>query len=209
MAELYFFKLHPVIARINLYNAICRDPESIFPFLPKDQDTFLELLKIKAKENIENLSTEELSCIFAWAKKVAEVNKEDVQSRLFINGIDIFHEITNPDAADQFMRIFSEYQNISGEHFNIHMKPDRFSNFLIYGILFTGMFQDGDNEIFHYMKEEFGPLYEMAEKQYNLQSQNDSEKNVSVLYPDFIALYDSSRFSKDPITLLRYSVGSV
>ena len=51
MAELYFFKLHPVIARINLYNAICRDPESIFPFLPKDQDTFLELLKIKAKEN--------------------------------------------------------------------------------------------------------------------------------------------------------------
>jgi len=206
MAELYFIKLHPVIARINLYNAICRKPEDILHFLPEDQNAFLEVLKSKAKENVENLSNEELSCIVAWAKKLADANQEDLQTRLFINGIDIFHQITEPNTADQFVDIFSEYQEISGERFGTHMKPDQFSYFLIYGILFTSMFNPHAlNETAQYLKKEFSKQFEMAERQYALHRQTDHGKDFSALHADFTALYDLIRFSKDHITLLRYS----
>ncbi|MDQ1097339.1 hypothetical protein [Chryseobacterium camelliae] len=116
MAELYFIKLNPVIARINLYNAICRNPETMLPFLPKDQNANLEHIKLKVKENIDDLRAEELSWIFAWARALSNANKEDLQTRLFINGIDIFYEITDHTAADQLINMFSEYQEISGVH---------------------------------------------------------------------------------------------
>ena len=64
--ELYFIKTNPTIAKINLYNKLCREEKNILDFLPDDKKTSLEIIKNKITDSLETLTREELLPIFSW-----------------------------------------------------------------------------------------------------------------------------------------------
>ncbi len=100
--ELYFIKTNPNIAKINLYNKLCREEENFQKFLPSDAKINLEVIKDKVKDSVEELTREELFNIFLWFSKRYPSDHEEIKTQLYINGIDLFTKFNHPSTERLF-----------------------------------------------------------------------------------------------------------
>lgn len=198
MAEkLYFIKTNPVAAKINLYNKLCREEETALQFLKKDQKTSLELIKKKVQENAESLSKEEVEDIFNWFASKYSSDPEEMKTQLFVHGFDIFYEIHDAQKVENFNQIISDYEKYSNEHLGYQVNSENFNRFLIYGIFFTGLVhQKNENYLSDYLQLNHKDLYSFAEQKKNKDFSH--EKN----FPDFEKLYDCTKFYKGFIVKL-------
>ena len=111
--ELYFIKTNPVTAKINLYNKLCREEDSILQYMQDDKKTSLELIKKKVLDNVDSLSKEELLNLFEWFNAKYKTDPEEVKTQLFIHGIDLFYEIPQSSNIQSFQQILSDYEKYS------------------------------------------------------------------------------------------------
>ncbi|MEC3876631.1 hypothetical protein [Chryseobacterium salviniae] len=198
--KLYFIKTNPVSAKINLYNKLCCEETSILPFMEDDKATSLEIIKRKATDNVESLSKEEFTCIFNWFNDRYGSDYEELKAQLFIHGIDIFYEISNPLGIENFSKILSDYEGYLDTRFSFLMHSESFNHFLIYGIFFTGMANGEEKYLFDFLKQDHKVLYALAEKGYD-------EKRFGLelqpeMYQHFSDLYDSTKFYKGSLIML-------
>jgi len=201
MAEkLYFIKTNPVAAKINLYNKLCREEETALQFLKKDQKTSFELIKKKVQENAENLNKEELEDIFNWFASKYSSDPEEMKTQLFVHGFDIFYEIHDAEQVENFNQILSDYEKYSNEHLGYQVNSENFNRFLIYGIFFTGLVdQKNENYLSDYLQLNHKDLYSFAEQEFQAKNNDFShEKN----FTDFEKLYDCTKFYKGFIVKL-------
>ena len=200
--ELYFIKTNPVTAKINLYNKLCREEESILNYLDDDKKTSLELIKKKVQENVDTLSKEELLHIFDWFK--AKYNdSEEVKTQLFVHGIDVFYEIASSDIQN-FLQILSDFEKHSNGKLNYIVDSNHFNQFLIYGIFFTGLINKEKGEESYqsdFLKSDYNNLYSLAETEFNSKSPEIILSNQN-LYNHFTNLYDCIKFYKGLIKLI-------
>ncbi|MFC3159129.1 hypothetical protein SAMN05443633_10344 [Chryseobacterium arachidis] len=202
--ELYFIKTNPVVAKINLYNKLCREENNVLEFLEDDKKTSLELIKKKLQEeNVDNLSKEELSGIFNWFReKYNSTNPEEVKTQLFVHGIDVFHQLSSSHIG-VFQQILSDYEKYTQHKLSFKTNAEQFFHFLIYGIFFTGLInkEKGEaNYLLDYLKLDHKDLFSFAENEFSLKKQDlISDENI---YPDFELLYDSTKFYKGSIIKL-------
>lgn len=198
--KLCFIKTNPVSAKINLYNKLCCEEKSMLPFMEDDKATSLEIIKRKTIDNVETLSKEEFTCIFNWFHDRYGMDYEELKAQLFIHGIDIFYDISNPLGIENFSKILSYYEDYSDSKFPFLMNSEGFNHFLIYGIFFTGMANDEEKYLFDFLKHDHKILYALAEKGY------DEKKSGLVLQPEmyqhFSDLYDSTKFYKGSVIML-------
>ncbi|MFP7655938.1 hypothetical protein [Chryseobacterium proteolyticum] len=222
MAEkIYFIKTNPTIAKINLYNKLCREENSALRYLDDDKKTSLEIIKAKVKDSVENLTPDELCSIFHWfqgeyhdTSADPSNSKEEVINQLFINGIDQFYEISPPDVTP-FNQIISDYQKYSQSTLPYKFNTEEFSPFLIYGIFFTGLlsrFHKKENShilLMDFLKPDHKDLYSFAEDKFNAVQTNPETGSLFdhgvQLSTHFGELYDLTRFYKDPIIKLHDS----
>ncbi|RMZ59263.1 hypothetical protein D1632_06330 [Chryseobacterium nematophagum] len=203
--ELYFIKTNPIIAKINLYNKLCREEKNITTFLDDDKITSLEIIKNKVKDaEIEKLTKEELLHIFSWFNSEYPSDDDEMKTQLFINGIDLFYEIPSINHIKNFQQILSDYENLSEEKIKYILNSDTFNQFIIYGIFFTGMIQKekkGNEQILSdFLKPDHKSLYSMAESQFN--SQSPSLEVDDIIFQNFTDLYDLTKFYKGKIIQL-------
>ncbi|CAA7194018.1 hypothetical protein [Chryseobacterium potabilaquae] len=203
--ELYFIKTNPIIAKINLYNKLCREEKNITAFLDDDKITSLEIIKNKVKDSeIEKLTKEELLHIFSWFNSEYPSDNDEMKTQLFINGIDLFYEIPSLSHIKNFQQILSDYENLSEEKIKYILNSDTFNQFIIYGIFFTGMIQKekkGNEQILSdFLKPDHKSLYSMAESQFN--SQSPSLEVDDIIFQNFTDLYDLTKFYKGKIIQL-------
>jgi hypothetical protein len=205
MAEkLYFIKTNPVVAKINLYNKLCREEAHVLPFLQDDKRTSLELIKKKTLDHIDHLSKEELQDLFRWFDAVCNTDPEKLKNLLFTHGIDVFHEIPDSLDAQAFHQILCGYE----KHFRISLgyKADAgaFNRFLIYGIFFTGLADDDRQTDFHfdYLKSGNKDLYAIAEAA--VQERKAEELPFPEIHHHFSELYDGTKFYKGNILMLSH-----
>ncbi|MBP2617965.1 hypothetical protein [Chryseobacterium jejuense] len=201
--ELYFIKTNPNIAKINLYNKLCREEENFQKFLQPDGKISLEIIKDKVKDSVEELTREELLNIFLWFNKAYPSDHEEIKTQLFINGIDLFYEIQSPMHTETFLQILSEYEKLSQKNLNYIVNAQNFNQFLIYGIFLTEIIrreQGKENILSDYLKPDNKPLYELAENHSELQSLDD--KSNTDLQKYFNDLYDLTKFYKGSIIQL-------
>ncbi|WP_228453926.1 hypothetical protein [Chryseobacterium fistulae] len=203
--ELYFIKTNPIIAKINLYNKLCREEKNITTFLDDDKITSLEIIKNKVKDSeIEKLTKEELLHIFSWFNNEYPSDNDEMKTQLFINGIDLFYEIPSLSHIKNFQQILSDYENLSEEKIKYILNSDTFNQFIIYGIFFTGMIQKekkGNEQILsNFLKPDHKSLYSMAESQFN--SQSPSLEVDDIIFQNFTDLYDLTKFYKGKIIQL-------
>lgn len=201
--ELYFIKTNPNIAKINLYNKLCREEENFQNFLPSDAKINLEVIKDKVKDSVEELTREELFNIFLWFSKRCPSDHEEIKTQLYINGIDLFYEIQSPKHRETFLKILSDYEKLSSENMNYIVNAQNFNQFLIYGIFLTEIIsreQGKENILSDYLKPDYPSLYALAEKQSELK--NPVDKNNTDLQKYFNDLYDLTRFYKGSIIQL-------
>ncbi|MGE8553747.1 MAG: hypothetical protein ACN6OB_07395 [Chryseobacterium jejuense] len=201
--ELYFIKTNPNIAKINLYNKLCREEENFLSFLQSDGKTSLEIIKDKVKDSVEELTQEELLNIFLWFNKAYPSDHEEIKTQLFINGIDLFYEIQSPTHTETFLKVLSEYEKLSQENLNYIVNAQNFNQFLIYGIFLTEIIsreQGKENILSDYLKPDNKSLYELAENHSELQ--NIDNKSNSDLQKYFNDLYDLTKFYKGSIIQL-------
>ncbi|GEN76227.1 hypothetical protein [Chryseobacterium hagamense] len=205
MAEkLYFIKTNPVVAKINLYNRLCREETQVLPFLKDDKKTSLELIKKKALDHIDHLSKEELQDLFRWFDATCGTDPEKLKSLVFTHGIDIFHEI--PDSLDvqAFHQILSGYE----KHFRISLgykaEAGAFNRFLIYGIFFSGLANEDSRANFHfdYLKSGNKDLYTIAEAA--VHEKKSGEFPAAEIHHHFSILYDDTKFYKGNILMLSH-----
>lgn len=195
MAEkLYFIKTNPVAAKINLYNKLCREKDTALQFFKEDQKTSFELIKKKILENPDGLCKEELEDVFSWFASKYSSDPEEMKTQLFVHGFDIFYEINDAEQVEKFNRILSDYEKYSQEHLGYQVNSKNFNRFLIYGIFFTGLVhQKNENYLSDYLQLNHKDLYSFAEKEFHAKNNDFSqEKN----YPDFEKLYDCTKFYK-------------
>ncbi|MCJ7933061.1 MAG: hypothetical protein MUW56_05360 [Chryseobacterium sp.] len=201
--ELYFIKTNPNIAKINLYNKLCREEEEIAQFLKADSQINLETIKEKVKDSVEELSKEELMNIFSWFSYKYPANHEEIKTQLFVHGIDLFYEIPSANNVQHFLQILSDYEKSSQQHLDYIVNAQNFNQFLIYGLFFTSLFDGNhghENVLSHYLKADHESLYLLAENQFYLKDPND--KSDLSLYHYFNDLYDLTKFYKGPIIQL-------
>ncbi|WP_336958243.1 hypothetical protein [Chryseobacterium contaminans] len=201
--ELYFIKTNPNIAKINLYNKLCREEENFQKFLQPDAKINLEIIKDKVKDSVEELTREELFNIFLWFSKAYPSNHEEIRTQLFINGIDLFYEIQSPQHTETFLKVLSEYEKLSQENLNYIVNAQNFNQFLIYGIFLTEIIsrEEGkENILSDYLKPDYPSLYALAEHQSELKSLD--EKDNTDLQKYFNDLYDLTKFYKGSIIQL-------
>lgn len=203
MAEkLYFIKVNPIVAKINLYNKLCRQEDQVLEFLEEDKKTSLELIRKKVHENIESLSKEELLSIFDWFNSEYISDQEEMKTQLFIHGIDLFYEITSPD-IDQVQHILTDYEKHSQILISHVTDSEKFNRFLIYGIFFTGLMSkrtDKEDYLLNTLKSQYTDLYLFAENEYYTKS---SEQSLdSNIYDHFKELFDATRFYKGSVIRL-------
>ncbi|SIQ63563.1 hypothetical protein SAMN05880574_1192 [Chryseobacterium sp. RU37D] len=204
--EIYFIKTNPVTAKINLYNKLCREEESIINYLDDGKKQSLELIKKKVQENVNDLSKEELLSIFNWFNAKFKGDHEEIKTQLFIHGIDLFYEITSSDNVQFFQEILSDYEKYSQENIGHIFDPEKFNDFLIYGLFFTGFINKEKGEEYilsEFLRSDHKNLYSFAETQFN--SKKATVLSKQNLYNQFSELYDCTRFYKDPIIKLYYS----
>ena len=218
--EIYFIKTNPTIAKINLYKKLCGKETIVLTYLDEDQKTSLEIIKTKVKDSIENLTAIEFCSIFRWFQSEykqenpgSNNGEDELINQLFINGIDQFYKIPTND-VESFNQIISDYQKYS--HNTLHYKLDAeyFSQFLIYGIFFTGLMNHfhknkiEDVHLMEYLKPDYTTLYSFAETEFNSVAQNAEKKSLfshDTLYNYFIELYDLTRFYKGSIIKLDHN----
>ncbi|PWN70311.1 hypothetical protein C1631_010040 [Chryseobacterium phosphatilyticum] len=201
--ELYFIKTNPNIAKINLYNKLCREEENIQKFLSGNPQANLEIIKEKIKDSVEELSKEELSTLFAWFSTLYPADHEEVKTQLFINGIDLFYEIPSTNHVQPFLQVLSDYEKFSKEQLDYIVDAKNFNQFLIYGIFFTEIInkeQGRENILSDYLKSDYQTLYLLAENQ--CREQNFNEESGLILQRDFAELYDQTKFYKGSIIQL-------
>ncbi|ROI02598.1 hypothetical protein EGI16_13285 [Chryseobacterium sp. G0240] len=201
--ELYFIKTNPTIAKINLYNKLCREEENILKFLQTDRNTDLEIIKDKVKDSVEELTKEELLHIFSWFSTIYPSDHEEIKTQLFINGIDLFYEIPSTAHVNGFLEILSDYEKNVHQHLDFIVNAQNFNQFLIYGIFFTEIINKGqgqENILSDYLKPDYESLYQLAEHQLNIK--NNIEKSNPQLQHYFMDLYDLTKFYKGSIIQL-------
>ncbi|MDR6404701.1 MULTISPECIES: hypothetical protein [Chryseobacterium] len=202
--ELYFIKTNPVTAKINLYNKLCQEEQDVLNYLDDDKKTSLELIKKKVLENVENLSKEELLNLFNWFNAKCNGDHEELKTQLFVHGIDIFHEILSPSNVQSFQQILSDYEKYSQRITNHIFDPEKFNQFLIYGIFFTGFINKEKGEEYilaDFLKSDYKNLYSHAEEEFNSKkTELLSQENI---YNHFTDLYDCTKFYKNSIIKLQ------
>lgn len=200
MAEkLYFIKINPVAAKINLYNKLCRDEDQVLEFLEEDKKTSLELIRKKVQGDIQTLSKEELLCIFSWFNTKYASDPEEMKTQLFVHGIDLFYEITSPMPIENIRQIMSDYEKHTSVKISQITDSENFNQFLIYGIFFTGLMNKTNNGdyLFDTLKSQHTKTYSLAENEYH--SKNSEQPISKNTYEEFKALFDCTRFYKGPI----------
>jgi hypothetical protein len=204
--ELYFIKTNPNIAKINLYNKLCREEENIISFLQDDAKVSLEIIKNKVKDSVENLSKEELSSIFTWFSSTYPTDPEEVKTQLFIHGLDLFYEIPKEENVKTFQEMLSDYEKYSKQNLNFMVDSQNFNQFLVYGLFFTdiSLKEKGNSTVLsHYLKADYPSLYALAKDQFQ---KNGSHQNYDpALQRYFGELYDLTKFYKGPIIQLHTS----
>ncbi|MDR2236350.1 MAG: hypothetical protein LBE92_09510 [Chryseobacterium sp.] len=201
--ELYFIKTNPNIAKINLYNKISREEEGIMKFLPDDAKVSLEIIKKKVKDSVEHLTKEELATIFDWFSSFCPSDHEEAKTQLFINGIDLFYEISHENRVKNFQQLLSDYENYSQQKLEFMMNSQNFNQFLIYGMFFTDLASEGKgsvNMLSHYLKPDHPGLYNFAEDQFK--ANGPEIENPTELQRYFGELYDLTRFYQGSIIKL-------
>ncbi|MGU3376263.1 hypothetical protein [Chryseobacterium sp. M5A1_1a] len=201
--ELYFIKTNPNIAKINLYNKLCREEENILNFLQPNGKASLEIIKDKVKNSVEELTKEELLSIFSWFSKMYHSDDEEIKTQLFIHGIDLFYEIPSTNHVENFLQILSSYEKLFQQDLNYIVNAQNFNQFLIYGIFLTEIInkeQGKENILSDYLKSDYQSLYVLAEKQSKLNG--FEEKNNADLQRYFSDLYDLTKFYKGSIIQL-------
>jgi len=204
--ELYFIKTNPNIAKINLYNKLCREEENIINFLQNDAKVSLEIIKNKVKDSVENLSKEELSSIFTWFSSAYPTDPEEVKTQLFIHGLDLFYEIPKKENVKTFQEMLSDYEKYSKQNLNFMVDSQNFNQFLVYGLFFTdiSLKEQGNCTILsHYLKADYPSLYALAEDQF--QKKGSDQNYDPALQRYFGELYDLTKFYKGPIIQLHTS----
>lgn len=185
--EIYFIKTNPTIARINLYNKLCREEKNILDFLDDDKKTSLEIIKTKVQGSINSLTKDEFLSIYNWIKNTCipahdTTIEEEIKTQLFINGMDLFFEIPTKNSAKSFSHLLSRYEALTGHHLPFISEAKDFNQFLIYSIFYTGrlkLFFDlsdqkndpADEHIFmqlDMLKPNYKDLYELAEQEFNI-----------------------------------------
>lgn len=201
MAEgLYFIKTNPVVAKINLYNKLCRKEDHILTFLDINK-TSLETVKDKIKEGIESLTGEELLQLFSWFNDQYSPDHEEVKTQLFINGIDLFYELLSKETIQDFQQILADYEKSSGKTLSYISDSENFNNFLIYGIFYTGMGKKEENNILSdLLQKDHQALYSLAENQFQLNPAQGTESPE--IQKHFAELYDSTKFYKGSVIKL-------
>lgn len=203
--ELYFIKTNPNIAKINLFNKICREEESISRYLQPDAKSNLEIIKDKIKDSVQNLTREEFLQIFSWFSTAYSSDHEEVKTQLFINGIDIFYEIPASDGSEKFQQILASYEKLIKQDMNYIVDAQIFNQFIVYGIFLTEIFKKEkgcENILCDYLKPDNQSLYLMAESQFSLL--DFDEKIIPDLQRYFADLYDLTKFYKGSIIKLEY-----
>lgn len=201
--ELYFIKTNPNIAKINLYNKLCREEENFQNFLQPGGKVSLEIIKDKVKDSVEELTKEELLNIFLWFSKAYPSDHEEIKTQLFINGIDLFYEIQSPLHTETFLQVLSDYEKFSHENLNYIVNAQNFNQFLIYGIFLTEIINRGqgkENILSGYLKPDYPSLYALAENHSEMRSL-DGQSNTD-LQKYFNDLYDLTKFYKGSIIQL-------
>lgn len=201
--ELYFIKTNPTIAKINLYNKLCREEKNVLNFLSDDKKTSFELIKTKIKDSVENLTKEELLQIFSWFNNEYKTDREEVKTQLFINGIDLFYEIPSTVDVVNFQQILSDYENYSKQKLNHLVDVQHFNQFLIYGIFYTGIKNQDKNISVDILKQDYKNLYSFAENQLSSNGKIfENEDLVLNIYNYFTDLYDLTKYYKGSIIKL-------
>lgn len=198
--KLYFIKTNPVSAKINLYNKLCSEEDSLLTFLEDDKKASLEIIKKKTLDDVEGLTREEFICIFNWFEARYGSDPEELKAQLFIHGIDIFYEISEPLCIENFSKMLKDYEDYLGSRFSFIMNSESFNHFLIYGIFFTGMANSEEKYLFHFLKQDHKVLLALAEKGY------EEKRYGLVLQPEmyqyFSDLYDCTKFYKGSVIML-------
>lgn len=200
--ELYFIKTNPIIAKINLFNKINREEEQMIKFLPDDARVSLEIIKKKVKDSVEHLTKDELSTIFAWFNSFCPSDIEETKTQLFINGIDLFYEISHKDTVKSFQQLLTDYENYSQKNLEFIMDSQNFNQFLLYGMFITDIASEEKgsvNMVSHYLKNDHPALYSFAKDQFK---KSPEIENHSELQLSFGELYDLTRFYKGSIIKL-------
>ncbi|MET3536447.1 hypothetical protein [Chryseobacterium limigenitum] len=201
--ELYFIKTNPTIAKINLYNKLCREEKNVLNFLSEDKKTSFELIKTKIKDSVENLTKEELLQIFSWFDNEYKKDREEVKTQLFINGIDLFYEIPSTVDVVNFQQILSDYENYSKQKLNHLVDVQHFNQFLIYGIFYTGIKNQDKDISVDMLKQDYKNLYSFAENQFSSNGKIfENENFVLNIYNYFTDLYDLTKYYKGSIIKL-------
>ncbi|WP_426279118.1 hypothetical protein ACN9MN_07775 [Chryseobacterium sp. S-02] len=210
--ELYFLKTNPLVAKINLYNKLCNEEDTILRFLNDDKKTSLELIKNKLQDSIEHLSPDELRQLFNWFKFQynsnpvnGNENNEEVKTQLYINGIDLFHEI--PSGLTQtFDHILNDYEKASQCNLQYISDAEKFNRFLLYGLFYTSLAQEDDNEkriLIDYLKSQYPSIYEAAQSEFKEKKNgagfSKDLHSETVLFDNFSELYDATKFYKGSI----------
>lgn len=206
MAEkLYFIKTNPVVAKINLYNKLCREETQVLPFLKDDKKTSLELIKKKALDHIDHLSTDELQDLFRWFDAVCNADREKLKSLLFTHGIDVFHEIPDPSEVQAFQQIAGDYEKYFQTSLGHKTEAGAFNRFLIYGIFFSGLANENSEPDFHfdYLKSGNKDLYLIADQA--VHEKKYGEFPAAEIHHHFSELYDGTKFYKGNILMLPHS----
>jgi len=198
--RLYFIKTNPVSAKINLYHKLCGEENSMLEFMEDDKKASLEIIKRKTADNIKDLSREEFLCIFNWFNARYGSDDEELKTQLFIHGIDLFYDISNPLCVENFSKILTDYEVYLDYRFSFLINSESFNHFLIYGIFFTGMYHSEEKYLFDFLKHEHKVLYALAEKGY------EEKRYGLILQPEmyqyFSDLYDNTRFYKDSVIMI-------
>ncbi|MBV8328589.1 hypothetical protein [Chryseobacterium sp.] len=200
---LLFIKTNPNIAKINLYNKLCREEEELSKFIPANSQTDLEKIKEKIKDSVEELSKKELLHIFSWFSHLYPSNPEEIKTQLFVHGIDLFYEIPSPDHVQHFLQVLADYEKSTQQHFDYIVNAQNFNQFLIYGIFFTALLNkehEEENILSDYLKADHSSLYTLAENQFYLKK--PEEKTDTNLHLYFNDLYDLTKFYKGSIIQL-------
>ncbi len=211
--ELFFIKPNPVVAKINLYNKLCNEEGDFLRFLNGDKKTSLELIKNKLQDSIETLSPEELRQLFDWFKfqyNSVSVNgslsNDEVKTQLYINGIDLFHEIPS-DLTQTFGSILNDYEKVNQIHLQYLSDAEKFNKFLLYALFYTSFALEDDSEkriLTEYLKSQHPSIYESAQSVFKEKinqtgfTENLNTKGI-ILFDNFSELYDSTKFYKGSI----------
>lgn len=210
--ELYFIKPNPVVAKINLYNKLCNEEDNFLRFLNEDKKTNLEVIKNKLQDSIEKLSPDELRQLFEWFKfqynsAVNEnLSNDEVKTQLYINGIDLFHEIPS-DLTQTFDSILNDYEKVNQTRLQYLSDAENFNQFLLYALFYTGFALEDDSEkciLTEYLKSQQPSIYESAQSVFKEKINQtgfteDLNTKGILLFDNFSELYDSTKFYKGSI----------